>query len=202
MRILIIRSPYRYNIQPLDLYSTIFAFFCQTLLLSSIVFCWLEQIARQSPSRQVDKLTSCPCLLSWETSATQPLIDCFRRNSELLVILNCSDLQHDGQERYCNFRNDYHQIIINQIESSKTRIYDSKAVSCPYFETLQNSDAYSQSGFLATSFLLLWPLFPFLPLKLSVFDLLSPISTIQLLWFCLHVTGHQPEMVGQENERS
>ena len=32
-------------------------------------------------------------------------------------------------------------ICLNQIESSKTRIYDSKAVSCPYFETLQNSDA-------------------------------------------------------------
>ena len=152
MRILIIRSPYRYNIQPLDLYSTIFAFFCQTLLLSSIVFCWLEQIARQSPSRQVDKLTSCPCLLSWETSATQPLIDSFRRNSELLVILNCSDLQHDGQERYCNFRNDYHLPQSNWVVKNAHLWFQGCFLSIFWDPTEFRCRSYSQSGFLATSY--------------------------------------------------
>ena len=139
MRILIIRSPYRYNIQPLDLYSTIFAFFCQTLLLSSIVFCWLEQIARQSPSRQVDKLTSCPCLLLslWSIPSEETL--------------NCWWFWI-GQERYCNFRNDYHLPQSNWVVKNAHLWFQGCFLSIFWDPTEFRCLSYSQSGFLATSY--------------------------------------------------
>ena len=146
MRILIIRSPYRYNIQPLDLYSTIFAFFLSntSAFFNCFLLTWTNcKTISKSTSWQVNKLS---------LSATQPLIDSFRRNSELLVILNCSDFQHDGQERYCNFRNDYHLPQSNWVVKNAHLWFQGCFLSIFWDPTEFRCRSYSQSGFLATSY--------------------------------------------------